>query len=372
MSFRSSRHVCAPLVGFVVTLLIPAWAQDSPFHRGREIQFSEPRSQVATTNLEQIVSEKRTLRSLEKDLKQPFEFFGPSSDSLSRIVTPRMPVIVPPSPKSKRVKEQLEKRDEWMFLGPEDYEPGGLTAEDMLNVPEYGPDGELKKPRTALERYYDRMEKARATATNQAGGSGISGLGGKDQEFGVDESKSSLFGGDKNVLSSGLSTMEQTLKSLSNDDDEGATKPETSAPKGFAEFFGFGKAQSLTELQEASRVHQARLEQFKQLLETRSMPTPDPGGSAANTFSSVQPSVAPLTSPGVLDPFPTSGTHMTVNRPAPSPSSLSPLPGLSGLSSLPGVSSPVGTPSWQSPPPAPPAPRATFQPSTFSLPQRKF
>lgn len=367
MSFRGSRIACLPVVvGLALAIVLPARAQEAQRRGSRAIQFSEPRSDVVASNLNQISSQKQTLTTLENQLKQPFELFSPPSDSLSGILTPSIQRPLPTPAKSKRMKEQLEKRDEWIYLGPEDYEPG-LTAEDMLHVPQYGPDGELKKPRTALERYYDRMDKARAAATNQAGGLGSIRLG--DKELGREESKDSLFGGEKSALSSGMSAMEQALKRLSNDNADDAATPENSAPKSFSEFFGFGKAQTPEQIQEAARAHQAHLEEFKQLLEIRSTPTPNPGGSSVNLLTGPPTPVAPLAAPGVLDAFPNPATRGVVSPPAPSPSSLSPSLGLPGLS---GVSPPPGTPGWQAPPPVPSLQRPTFQPSTFSLPQRKF
>jgi hypothetical protein len=61
---------------------------------------------------------------------------------------------------SKRVKELLERRKNWVFMSPEDM-LAMPTVEDVLKTPQFGPDGKEKQELPALERYYQRLGNKR-------------------------------------------------------------------------------------------------------------------------------------------------------------------------------------------------------------------
>jgi hypothetical protein len=357
MNFRWLRFARLLVVpSLVLVAALPAPAQQPAPRRGRSIEFSEPRSDVVSSNLNLVGTRRHTLSSVEQELKKPFELLNPADDSLSSVLVPPVRRTFPSPARTKRLKEQLEKRDEWMFLEAEDY-GGELTPEDMLGVPEYDSNGELKRPRTAFERYYERREKERAAATNELRATGVVGWSEKDRALG--ESKELGLYGDSSPFGSGITDTERTMKRLSNTDEDSTSTSEAVAPKSFSEFFGFGKTESPNNAQEAARAHQARMEEFKQFLDTRSLssPTLAPGSPLAPP---------PSAQFGGLGAFSDKGQPGALSPALSSSSPLSPLPSLPSLPTSPGL------PTWQSPPPAPPPPHVTLPQSTFSLPQRKF
>ena len=131
MSFRlSSLRICCGLVVVAVISLLPCGAQTGGRQRGRSIEFSEPKSDEVTTNLHQLTSKKDGLKQLEEDLYAPLQMFTPKS-SLEGVAAP---LPRPPAGsviQSKRAKELLERRKNWVFMTPEDL-LAGPTVEEIL------------------------------------------------------------------------------------------------------------------------------------------------------------------------------------------------------------------------------------------------
>lgn len=71
-------------------------------------------------------------------------------------MAPRRHTRVPSAAQSKRAKELLERRRDWVFMTPEDL-LGAPTVEEILKLPEYGPDSLQKKDLPAMERYYQSL-----------------------------------------------------------------------------------------------------------------------------------------------------------------------------------------------------------------------
>jgi len=164
MSFGlSSLRVCCGLVAVAVSGLLPCGAQTGGRPRSRPIEYSDPRSDEVTTNLDQLTIKKDGVKELEEDLYQPLRSFAPQS-SLDGVAAPLPPSPAPPVIQSKRAKELLERRKNWIFMRPEDLvaEP---TLEEILKTPEYGKDGRELKPTPALERYYERIATKRPAAS---------------------------------------------------------------------------------------------------------------------------------------------------------------------------------------------------------------
>jgi hypothetical protein len=161
MSYRlPSLRVGCVLAALACSGLSVCTVQAGGKERGRSIEFSEPKSDEVTTNLHQLTSRKDSLKQLEEDLSKSLRPFS-SRSSLDGVpqAPPRQPTgpVVP----SKRAKELLERRKNYPFMRPEDLlkEP---TVEEVLKVPEYGPDGQEKQKVSALEQYYHRLDAKRA------------------------------------------------------------------------------------------------------------------------------------------------------------------------------------------------------------------
>jgi hypothetical protein len=135
--------------------------------RGRSIEFSGSGSGAVITNLHQLTGKKDALRELEEDLYKPLQAFSYKS-SLEGVVAPPTRLPAPSAIQSKRVKELLERRKNWVFMTPEDL-LGAPTVEDILKAPEFGPAGEQKNDVSAFQRYYQRLAPQRAARNKNAG-----------------------------------------------------------------------------------------------------------------------------------------------------------------------------------------------------------
>ena len=118
--------------------------------------YTEKTSNQATKELLKLNNRQDGLKKLEDELNQPLREFSPKS-SLDGAFAPPM---FPPAPRqvipSKRLQELLEKQKNWIFMTPDEL-LAPPSAEDVLNVPKYGPDGQEKKKLTPLERFYESL-----------------------------------------------------------------------------------------------------------------------------------------------------------------------------------------------------------------------
>jgi len=165
MSFSfSSRQICLGAAAVALGGLLVCSAQAGDKERGWPIEFSAPRSDEGTTNLNQFTSKKDGLKQLEEDFYQPPQSFAPQSSLDGVVARPNRPPAGPVI-QNKRVKELLERRKNWIFMSPEEL-MAGPTAEEILKAPQYGADGQEKKETPMFDRYYRGLGKKRSGANN--------------------------------------------------------------------------------------------------------------------------------------------------------------------------------------------------------------
>jgi hypothetical protein len=142
-------------VAMLLCALVACGAQAADWKGGKPIEFTAPRSDEVTTNLHQLTSKKDSLKQLEEDLYQPLQSFNPKS-SLEGVTAPMPRQPAPPLIQSKRAKDLLERRKNWVFMRPEDLvaEP---TAQDFLKAPDLGTESRDKTDFGPLEQYYQRL-----------------------------------------------------------------------------------------------------------------------------------------------------------------------------------------------------------------------
>ena len=206
--------------------------------RGRPIEFSDPKSDEVSTNLHQLTSKKDSLKQLEEDLSKSMRTFSGAS-SLDGVAPP--PLEAPPGPvvPSKRLKELMERRKNAIFLTPEDL-ARTPTLQQMLRVPEYGPDGMEKQAKSPLEAYYERLDGKRTGAAKS--------IRFEDDEMSARSDFPTRESGasgpsDDLTLPPALKEREEALKKLF--ESEGADNPLAPAPlkrNTFSDIFGLGEA----------------------------------------------------------------------------------------------------------------------------------
>ena len=356
-------------MGLAVIVVLSVRSQELRPGQGRSIEFSEPRSGVVSSNVNQLGEKKTTLKNLEQDFKKPFDLFSTSDDAADRFTAANARHPPPSAARARQMKELLEKRNEWIFLAPEDYFASGLTDEEIFNLHEFGSDGEVKTKKKPLERYYERLDKERAKSqatTNPAEDSG--GLSPRQIGERQDEVKESVLWGQPNSLSSGLSEMEQTVKRLSPGDSSafGTTAVAPSTARGISDLFGFGKTDATGPTPEQTRAMEARMVEFKQLLVGRSLTPADSGAGGFKPLIGSPLAAPPAVASAGLDGFNGDHTRGGLSPLSPNPVSQASLPG------LPTAAANFGSPSWQMTPPVPETPQVTLPPPTFNIPKRKF
>lgn len=146
--------------------------QAQPIRRGPPIQFSEPRRETATTNLNALAEEKKNnLQRLEEELNNSFRVLNRDDASGAQRMLPRPP----PGPliQSRKVRELLdrrEKQENWVFDSPES-RMNGLTPEEIMGISQLDDQGRELSSIPAFERYYNSLGREGLGTTNRDSGS---------------------------------------------------------------------------------------------------------------------------------------------------------------------------------------------------------
>jgi hypothetical protein len=211
------------------------------------------------------------LKRLEEELNQPFRDFSPKS-SLDGAFAPPM---YSPAPRqvipNKRLQELLEKQKDWIFMTPDDL-LAAPAAEDVLNVPQYGPDGREKKKPSPLERFYESLGNKPGNNLSSKPLKDEDPLAprrgmGKDEQDAVDD-----------LLPSGIKNSEKELRKLLGIDSNSEKAPGASQSQ--PELFGLGE-QTLTP--QEIKAHQEYLRRFHEVLNSGSPPELNPAAKSLET-----------------------------------------------------------------------------------------
>jgi hypothetical protein len=359
MIFRFlSLHIYLAAATLVLSGVLVGKAQTGRKERGRPIEFSLPKSDEVTTNLHQLTNKKDSLRELEEDLYKPLQSFSPKS-SLEGVTVPppRTPSTSPIQ--SKRVKELLERRKNWVFMSPEDL-VDAPTVEDVLKTPQIGPEGQEKKQLPTFERYYDRLSNRRVEPDNP--------LKPKNEDLFGTPSKSNArderIPQEDSIIPTGVRDSMQTLnKMVESDRNDGrflraATHGDLSDP------FGLGNQ---TMSKEQTQEHKKLMDEYRSVVDPSWHPpavaTPenllttlaaDATSSAGKPAMSLPNSLSPA-APSVLE------EQLNVTRPQLGPAALPDVNSRALGQTRPTLVLPTSDPT-RVPPPAP----------TFAVPKRTF
>ena len=359
MGIAARQQECIAVI-VVAMLAWNSFAEDAPrratssSRRGESVVFSGTVTDSASTNLT-LTNPKFGIKSLEDDIKKPFDFFDKESALPS---TRPLPVI--------RQQEMIErtKRSQELMRRKEDafFDVGDDKEKDKEEDP-YSLDAEKRKLKSPLERYYERVDRERSAVTNQ--------FKSRDPFFGDGKQKDdegdvfSVFFG-KNRSGDASEAVARTARRMSNNPAGGGLfSTDSVKPRTIDDLLGGMQPTIL----EQDKVRESRLEAFKKLIGVDSYAPSKPP-----TDSLYSPTIAPASQ---ARPAPS----YSISAPAsylPSISS-SPTPGAgSGYSSTsynplqPGPSAYANTPSL-TPSPAPfDPPKPKTPPPGFNIPQRKF
>lgn len=347
--------------GLILLLLgggsLPIGAQGVP-GRGRPIEFSDPRVQVVTSNLNSAaISRKGSLRVLDDQFKASFNLLDPSDPlGVPRLSTP---LLRPPTLTPEAAKQLLEKKredEQWIFGAPEEMEARRLSAERLFGVTEFDEDGREATSKSPLERYWERRDTENAGATNRLGSDSANQK--TDQE--IKEQASVMFG-ISNLQTDGSSeTKGPVVRSVLAPAYTSPFAPDVSPLRGASDLFSAPTPAINLPKNDAAT---GRMNEFKQLIDTRPAGSGLAGGLGA-------PPTSAFTRPSSVSDY---GTAPAVSWRSPS------VPSASSFNSLPSSSfsrPPSATPvAGINPTPTPAVqPVRTVSPPAngFQLPKRTF
>ena len=300
MSFRlSSLRIWFGLTAVAISSLLLCSAHAGEKQRGRSIEFSQSKSDEVTTNLHQLTSKKDSLKQLEEDLYAPLQMFAPKS-SLEGVVAPPVRPPATSAIQSKRAKELLERRKNWIFMTPEDL-LAGPTVEDILKSPRYDANGQEKKELPPMLEYYRRMAPKRPGLDNY-------GQSKSDDLFGPPKTsnlRDQLASRDDSNLPSGIKESALALKQLT-EPDTGADRFRQSTPRnGFTDTFGLDAP---APSREQVLAHKTYMDEYRTMLDPGWQPTAtaNPANPLPSFADAARPAIKPAAGLGGL---PTVATH---------------------------------------------------------------
>lgn len=233
-------------------------AQDRGRDPSKPIIFTSPNKDTISTNLHQVNRKESPFKNLEEEIRNPFEIFdkGPPTP---RIAPPRQISAPNPSANNNSLKAILEKSAEEQFL------KGENSGQEDQNDPFKSPEKPLglfnDKPKTSLERYYDRLEKDQIGRTNNSSTTDLFGRRNartSDEKTGLEASPANQF--------SGMEQPSYLRPSVKNPDAGSSFKKEFTAEKSL---FGDRAAEMnpTGPFDRATKQSEARMENFKKLLD---------------------------------------------------------------------------------------------------------
>lgn len=133
--------------------------------QGQPVEAAPAQHAVIDTHVNEPPSDSEPAKDFEKVLPgaaaQPFDSLNLSPE------TPAFYKPPPARPLTQREQELLDRRRDWVFMSPEEL-MSETENDDMLGTKDYDKTPEEKKPKTAMERYFQHLvDSDRASATNK-------------------------------------------------------------------------------------------------------------------------------------------------------------------------------------------------------------
>ena len=343
MYFYPANFRLPLLAGTWMAMALSIEAQQPATDAGQSIIFSSPDNGGVSSNL--------ASHAIQSSSPPNFQDNFQSASPVSTLDNPS-PAPPPVSGEEQKLQKRLERRKDWVFMTPAEI-VGVTTPEKILKIQERDAAGKPKNL-TPMERYNER-EQAKNAGTN-------------DSYFPNHSMPSRNFFGDRNNHTNAIpfNPTDNGLKNLRSTifNNPLNTAPNNDLLKNPGEGTAWSKLVDFPALPPApSPVQQADMDQFRQLLEPGSSPTPAttlaPGGT---TFFQPQTLSAFGSIRSLANPAGASFTPLSsgIGKPA-------------GLESLPGITGQAGSQSAFTPSLAPqPPPWMSQTPQPFVVPQRKF
>jgi len=283
---------------------------------GRQIQYSEPRAERGSTNLNRLSHGLSRLDRLESELNRPFEFVTSGNSMQGSFLTAPLPTP-PPAVNNPRVKELIDRKRDFPFMKPEELYHIQSPA-DLYKAPELTADGRDRSSLRPLERALLDKDNPDGARNSQFGNR----LGQWGE--GVPDSTG-------NPARSGLSDIERNLQNLMGKYGSGTDQGKSSVRQA-ADFFGYGESRMpVMNKRTASEIQ--RIEEFKKIYDfNNSRPaglTPTDAARHSNpyidsSFYDLPPRAATATPSPVVTPSTFGSLLPGYSTPPPAPAPVKP------------------------------------------------
>lgn len=333
MSFRSSnwrRYGGGGILAVAFAVAVVLRAADGSLSPRRAIEISDPKSNTLITNLNQLSTQTTVEPDLDVDFLTPSALTQPrgSLNGAMRLPPPTGGAVF----SSRRARELRDQRKNWAFGSPDDVIRDKALRE-ILNLPDYGSDGDGTRSPSTVGRFYERMVRGQAGMGSPSQNNDWFGLRRTPEERNrpgqIDDGISHL---------SGLYQSDRSLRNLLNPDLNAGSSWAGRSPDSLLEAFGLssdrGGKEGDFESIRAQEAHETQLKRFQDLLNKTydaDPLVPGKSSSAANPWLGS----SPMASPGLdlRNPFATMSGAVVNSAPLPPvapapplPSSLSPTP----------------------------------------------
>lgn len=364
-------------IGFVTLLLLGSagWihAEEPARSKGAKVIFSGPAADATSTNLNDLRTSAKPFQDLESGLKQPFQGGNDSRPGPNFKEHRRLQQQARPQTR-QNLKDDLNQRAEEMFLNPSLYD-AAKEDEAIFQL-----DKNTKK--NSLERFNDQQNLERATFTNRTGNTRLFG----EQNFGRPEETK---GDGKFVkpFKTGRTTDSGLTESMSQfpnaGTNSGVGNPEQTTSFRSPDAFGRNFKDPIARPQTGA---EARMEEFKRILEGPRYKAPAAGNAfattPANNYRNTGTSASAATSSRTA-PTTSSATEWSAFKPQTKTDPKSDFVKSAGivgtpdklqaLPEFPATTAAVPPAMGTTPPPMAPSVSIKKKPvSTFKLPQRRF
>jgi len=362
-------------IGYVALLLLSGsamiCAEEPPRSRGTPITFSGPKSDVVSTNLNDLRKSATPLQDLESQLKLPFQGLDVARPEPDFRESHRIPPQAQPLNR-KTLKESLNQRAEDMFLNPELYD-AEKEDEALFQLDKLSLDPNRKKPKNSFEQF-DEQQRDRAAMTNRASLNKLYGDKnlGRPDELKDDSRAFKPFKPEYSDVDSAGSLSAFPRVATNNSAMTGDRSVSLRNP----EVFNRALDDSGSRQQTAAS---ARMEEFKRILEGPRYTPPNTTRSASTAapanYLTASPAPAASRSTTTSGPTPEWSAFRSTSKPEAKPDFVKSA-GLVGspekLQSLPQFPAPTTAFEPAKPAVTTPAPLKKNPAATFKLPQRRF
>jgi hypothetical protein len=357
--FTKTKNVATAAAWLLTAAVTAAQAQD----RGAPIIFSSPKADAISTNLHEVNVKQSPFKNLESEIRKPFEVFD-TSPARPRIKPPQHINGTPPPANKPNLKAILDKSVEEEFLN------GHQRGQEDPNDPFKSPDASMdplrrNKPKTALDRYYDRLEKEQGAKTNR---SSTLDLFGNNKERTTEE-KNAL---ESNQRNKNAGASQDAFSRTGNQISNNAAADNVFSRTGKRPEGGRFSAPASDPFDRATLHRETRMENFKKLLEgpTYSQPQYNVNVPRSSSYGSVESSGQ---RPGYITPSPTTSSSKPYSSATIIPgSSFTKSSGIVGAAGRPAGLQEYSTTAGASlSTPVAPTLQPKMKPSTFSPPTRR-